>query len=95
MREATISRTPRCRGSSSPTRSSAGRKTVLCDLCSVYSFSLTAAASDWLSEAAAAACPPIRSGLTVNTRPGGGQRQGAAAWRLQLGSVSASPLPFE
>ena len=92
MREATISRTPRCRGSSSPTRSSAGRKTV----CSVYSFSLTAAASDWLSEAAAAACPPIRSGLTVNTRPGGGQRQGAAAaWRLQLGSVSASPLPFE
>ena len=64
MREATISRTPRCRGSSSPTRSSAGRKTVLCDLCSVYSFSLTAAASDWLSEAAAAACPPIRSGLT-------------------------------
>ena len=56
---------------------------------------LMAAASDWLSEAAAAACPPIRSGLTANTRPGGGQRQGAAAWRLQLGSVSASLLPFE
>lgn len=28
MRAATISRTPRCKGSSSPTRSSAGRKTV-------------------------------------------------------------------
>ena len=47
MREATISRTPRCRGSSSPTRSSAGRKTVWSFLCL---FILAYGRRFWLAE---------------------------------------------